>query len=316
MKKVILMGFFVLSGIFAFAQTVAVSGIVNDQNGKPVPFAFLRDSQHSYATFSDRNGRFTLMADPVSNLIVTAPSFPESRVTIDTHADMKIVLAGTIPDNIPEVKNVFKDKESRVEAGGSSVTEIGNHQDTLHGNRFLFGNWVHGYGITPDNLVRQNNGYLFNYDKMEGNLIFTSDGGNSVHNVVKGEIKGFILFDDNAQPYAFDDVQAINPKRYVEVLSTGSKYKIYKDLGTKFIKANFTTNGITSSGNNYDEYADEAIYYVVKLPDGQPQKISLRKKTLKTVFAADADKVNKFLADNDTDIDDAYLKKLGDYMNQ
>jgi hypothetical protein len=316
MKKVILMGLFVLSGMFAFAQNVTVSGTVSDQNGKPVPFAFISDSQHPYATFSDRNGRFTLMADPASNLLVTATTFPESRIAIDSHGDMKIVLAGTLPANIPVAKNVFKDKESSVDMTESSLTRIGSHQDTLHGSRFIFANWVHAYGITPKNLVKQNDGYLFNYDKMEGNLVFTSDGGNSVHDVLKDEIKGFILFDDNAQPYVFEDVQAINPKRYVEVLSSGNKYKIYKDLGTKFIKSNYTTNGISSSGNNYDEYADESIYYVVKLPDGQPQKISLRKKALKTVFAADADKVNKFLADNDTDIDDAYLKKLGDFMNQ
>jgi Holliday junction resolvase RusA-like endonuclease len=99
------------------------------------------------------------------------------------------------------------------------------------------------------------------------------------------------------------------------VLSSGSKYKIYKDLGTTFIKASFVTNGITSSGNNYDEYKDDAVYYVVK-QGGQPQKIELKSKAIKTAFAAEADKVKKFFSDNEGDVDENYLKALGDYLNQ
>ena len=42
----------------------------------------------------------------------------------------------------------------------------------------------------------------------------------------------------------------------------------------------------------------------------------LKKKSLKTAFPKDADKVNKYLNDNPGDIDDAYLAKLGAFMNQ
>ena len=49
----------------------------------------------------------------------------------------------------------------------------------------------------------------------------------------------------------------------MQVLSAGSKYKIYKLTTTKFIKSDMETNGLVSSGNPYDEYADEITYYVL-----------------------------------------------------
>src|ERR1700761_8465320 len=52
-------------------------------------------------------------------------------------------------------------------------------------------------------------------------------------------------------------------------------------VNTKFLKADFQTNGITSSGNNYDSYVDDATYYAVK-SGGQPQKFTLKRKAIKT----------------------------------
>ncbi|HAL81934.1 MAG TPA: hypothetical protein DCO83_06625, partial [Mucilaginibacter sp.] len=95
----------------------------------------------------------------------------------------------------------------------------------------------------------------------------------------------------------------------------GKKYKIYKLVKTDFVKSNYSTNGITSQGNNYDEYVNSGDYYVLNIGSNQLQKFALRKKVIKLAFAAEADKINKFLTDNSADIDDAYLSKLGDYMN-
>ncbi|MEZ2337271.1 carboxypeptidase-like regulatory domain-containing protein [Mucilaginibacter sp. RCC_168] len=317
MKKIILIALTVLCKI-SFAQTIAVNGTVTDQAGKPVAFAFVSDSQHPYATYSDQSGAFSLQADPASNLIVTANFHNEARVKLDNPSNVKVVMtAGEAPKQDVTTKttvaNFFKPDENLVDHN-VSINRIGTGQEGLHGSRFLFNDWVHGFAVTPQDSLKQSDVYLFNYDKVGGNLIFTRNKTTAML-VVKQEIKGFTLFDENAVPYVFEDVPAINAKRYVEVLSAGKKYKIYKDLGTTFIKANFVTNGITSSGNNYDEYKDESVYYVVK-QGGQPQKTELKTKALKLVFADDADKLKKFLSDNEGEIDDNYLKALGDYLNQ
>jgi hypothetical protein len=100
----------------------------------------------------------------------------------------------------------------------------------------------------------------------------------------------------------------------VQVIATGNNYKIYKLTTTKFIASDYHTDGIASTGNDYDEYADESTYYVMG-KDGAVQKLSLRKKSLKEVFKDDEAKLTQYMKDNNGDIDDNYLAALGDYMN-
>ncbi|HEY8783024.1 MAG TPA: hypothetical protein VIM16_15465 [Mucilaginibacter sp.] len=319
MRKTIAPSLLILINMIAFGQTALVTGTVNDQKGRPVPFAFIYDSQHPYATYADSTGVFSLKADPSSSLIATASNYLKAEVKINNPSDVKIVMANSPSGNSavidPSLKNIFRQEEGFENMTEGSFTRIGTHQENIHGSRFLFEDWVHGYVVGPKDSIRQNDTYLFNYDKMDGNLIFAT-GGTAIHLGIKKQVKEFKLFDGNGKLYVFEDVPAIDDRHYTQVLASGSKYKIYKSLSTKFVKSDYSTNGITSHGNNYDEFVDENAYYVAKLPDGQPQKLSLKKKAIKAAFAADADKANKFLSDNDSDIDDAYLEKLGEYMNQ
>jgi hypothetical protein len=319
MKKTLLFGLLILLNATVFGQTVSVSGTVSNQNGKPVPFAFIYDSQHPYATYADSAGQFSIKADFTSNLIATANNYLRATAKISNTSDVKIVMTAAPSNNNatidPSLKNIFKQEEGFVDMNIGSTYIKGSHQENVHGNRYLFDDWVHGYVVGEKDSIKQNDNYLFNYDKMSGDLIFAT-GGKDMHLGVKKEIKQFKLFDNGGKRYVFEDVPAIDDKHYMQVLASGNKYKIYKAFNTKFIKSDYTTNGITSHGNNYDEFVDDSVYYVVKLPGGQPEKLSLKKKAIKTAFAADSDKVNKFLSDNDADIDDAYLEKLGEYMNQ
>jgi hypothetical protein len=316
MKKALLFGFILLCKI-AYAQTITVAGTVTDPKGAPIPFAFVSDSQHPYATYTDINGSFSLNADASSNLIASAVYHSEVKTKIADPGNVKIVLpldAGKQQDLVAEKGNsFFKPDESRIDHV-ESINHIGIGDQTLHGSRYLYENWVHGFAVTPKDSIKQNDSYLFNYDKVRGNLIFTRNK-NSAMLVEKGEIKGFTLFDDNAVPASFEMVPTIDDKRYVEVLSAGPKYKIYRTLSTKFIKADFTTNGFTSTGHTYDEYKDESIYYVIK-GTGQPQKFELRSKALKAAFADESESLKKFLSNNKGDIDKNYIKALGDYINQ
>jgi hypothetical protein len=318
MKKIALFISLIVSGTFALAQTVAVNGTITDQGGKPVPFAFIRDSQHSYATFSDSTGNFNLKADPSSQLIVAAAGHPAIQVPLTTPAGLKIALTGDSPAPTPPPNDKVFDAGgavSNLAAAGGNISSINSGQEATQGNRFLFNKWVHGYTLAADGSITQNDSYLFNYNKLDGNVVFTTDG-NGMHQTVRTEVNGFVLFDGNAQPYVFATVPAVDNAHYVQVLASGNKYKLYKVFGTKFIKSNFSTNGISSSGNKYDEYVDESSYFVVKVPDGQPTKLALKKKALKAAFPADADKVNKYFTDNDKDIDEAYLVGLADALNQ
>jgi hypothetical protein len=322
MKKITVSWLLILIGTITFAQTITVSGTVTDEGGKPVPFAFVKDAEHNYATFSDPDGAFTLNADPSSRLMATCNNYKESVVKIDNQPSVKIVMtpggtAGASAASLNKSADAFNVHEIGMKDTRASrpLARFGSSQEELHGSPYLFNNWVHGFAISTTDSINENDSYLFNYEKISGALLYT-DGGEKMYMVDRTQIKGFTIFDEKGQPYTFENVPSIDPKHYLQVLASGSKYKIYKDLQTKFLKADFQTNGITSSGNNYDSYVDEGDYYVVKLPGGQPQKISLKRKSIRTAFGADADKANKFMSAHDSDdVDDTFLKGLGEFMN-
>jgi len=92
MKKITVSWLLILISTITFGQTIAVSGTVTDDQGKPVPFAFIKDAEHNYATFSDPDGAFTLNADPSSRLMASCTNYKESVVKIDNQPNVKIVM--------------------------------------------------------------------------------------------------------------------------------------------------------------------------------------------------------------------------------
>jgi hypothetical protein len=318
MKRLTVLSVIILIVKIAFAQTtIVVNGTVTDDKGNPVSFAFIKDAQHNYQTFSGPDGTFKLNADPFSRLMATEKGFKRAIVPVNNNTNITIQMVADGNAGTPKAKSaVFEIQE----IGGADrdtrpMTNFGTQQEQLHGSPFLFENWVHGYAVSPSDSIIQNSNYLFNYQKIDGTLLYTDDG-KTVYAVYKSKVKAFTLFDDAGLSYSFEDISVIDPKHYVQVIASGNKYNMYKNLGTKFLKADFQTNGISSSGNNYDSYSDESTYYLVKVPGGQPQKFNLKRKAIKVVFDSDGAKVDRFFSDNDTDdIDDAYLKKLCDYMN-
>ena len=299
--------------VSSFAQKVAVQGSVTDAQGKPVPFAFVRDSQHSYATFTDQAGHYSLKADAASKLIATAKGYGEASAAVKS---------GTVNMTLPTgngsglAAGPANTKQFSVQSDRETTTIGGVIKGTsseVKGKRFLSEGWMHGFGISPADSVVQNTDYLFNYDMMDGQLFYTLDQ-NNMFKVDGQKLKQFTLYDDNGQPYQFESVPAIDNAHYVQVVASGDKYKIYKQIYVKYVKANYQTNGMTSTGNNYDEYVPESTYYLVT-GNGAPVKFNPKKKVLKELFAGDADKLNKYMSSASGDIDDTYLRGLADSVN-
>ena len=320
MKKTLLCLLSILASTFTFGQTIMVSGTVNDGQGKPIPFVFIRDSRHSYATYTDQTGGYSLKVDPADRLVASANSFRDTAVTIDNKTNINMVMTPGIsvrtngkPLTTSTATDIFKPQN------GPAVTRVSDYvrqQGDLHGSQFLSESWMHGYALSYADSLIQNNSYFFNYDKTMSDLLFSRDQ-HAVFTADKQEVKSFTLIDDNFQTYSFEAVPAIDPKHYSMVISTGDKYKVYKLLTCKLVKANFTTNGITSSGNNYDEYVDESTYYLLNVKTSQLQKLSLKSKAIKQALAADADNLKAFNTEHgDDDINEAYLKDMGDYLNK
>jgi hypothetical protein len=313
MKNILITCLIALNGFLTFAQKIALNGNVTDSNNRPVAYAFVKDAVKNYATFSDAFGNFTLNVDAADRLLVSAVTYKSITVKVTDPNNVRVAL---ISDGTKDTKindpETFQDRLSNEGMTKNSATGYIAHENTLHGSNYLFDHWVHGYAITSDDSIKQDNNYLFNYHKTDGTLLITSDG-KKMEEIARPLVKAFYLFDDQGN-YIFENVAAIDTKHYVQVLSAGSNYKIYKQLGTKFFPNDYVSNGMTSTGHNYDEIKDEPVYFV-KVGSNAPQQFNLKSRSIKAAFAADAAKVSKYLADHDGDIDDAYLKDLGDYLN-
>ncbi|WP_374948434.1 hypothetical protein [Mucilaginibacter sp.] len=303
----------------ALGQTTVISGIIKDQQGNGIPMAFVRDVKHSYGTYSNLNGFYSLQADPTSILLASALNHKDKAVKIDNNSTIDLTMASADTIKTTMVGSKMISDESKQQSG-FFTSSLGNvsirtqQVESVKGSRYLFVSWVHGFAITKSDSIIQSNDYLCNYDKIDGSLLFSRNTRDALL-ADKNQIKSFTLVDDGGKSYTYAYNAAINSNKFVAVITSGNKYSIYKDLSTRFIKANYVTNGITSSGNNYDEYVDENTYYIAKA-GGQPQRISLRKKSIKSALAADAQRVQEYMDAQTGEIDETYLAGLGEQLNK
>jgi hypothetical protein len=303
----------------AKAQTSTATGTVKNDKGDPLHFVFVVDEQYKEAAYSDSTGNFTITIHPDSRLKFELAGYKDTLVRVGKNQDLPVVLrslGADYPGNSLNTRSTVSGGTDIQHADDVDLLRLPGHEKgKVRGNRYLFDNFAHGFIISSTDALLHDPAYTFDYDKMGGALLLTKDK-TSVEEVSFDHTKSFTLYDDKDKRFVFEKVIAIDPSHYVQVLASGKRYKIYKLIKTRFAKSDYVNTGVTSHGNDYDEYIDDPDYYVLDLQGGQPQKLSLKKKSIKEDFAKEADKVNKFLSDNPGNIDDAYLSKLGNYMNQ
>jgi hypothetical protein len=322
MKIIISISVLVINCAFAFSQTIEVSGTINNQKGQPVPYAFVRDAQHNYATYADSTGTFLLKADPASDLEVSAFNYKNTQVRIENKTSINVVLpADAVQDGVASMSSIkgsinseFLHTRGRLFGGDASQSQVksGFIQEPTKGSRYLFPDWIPGFGINKKDLLVVENSNMYNYDKIKGDILYTNDG-KSMAAVSPDQIKSFSLFDKKGHAHVYENVPVITGKSFVEVLLSTPKYKIYKKTDTKLSRADFHTDGVLDMGHRYDEYEDNNHYIFVGA-DGKAQSISLKKSTLKKLLAGDAD---AFIAlQGSRDVDEDYVKDLGSSLSK
>lgn len=318
----------VLTSTVTFAQTVSITGTVNNQKGQPVPYAFVRDAQHNYATYADSTGSFMLKADPASSLQVLAMNYKKADVKIDNQTKVSIVLPDDAGgDGISPLSSQNADGatnssflqnrqqlvvQTNPNNGASAIIKEGFNQEPTRGSRYLYDNWIPGFGISKKDSLIVETTNMYNFDKLSGTILYTNDG-KSMAQVSPSQIKSFSLFDKKGHAHVYENAPEISGKPFVEVLVNTPKYKIYKKIDTKLTRADFHTDGVLEMGHKYDEYVDVERYYFVGT-DGKSQSISLKKSTLKKLLAGDAD---AFIASQGSrDVDEEYVKDLGSSLSK
>jgi hypothetical protein len=188
-------------------------------------------------------------------------------------------------------------------------------KEPTRGSRYFFFSFARGFIINAKGELVKKPGYFYDYDKVNGQLL-VKPLDKPIVAASKADVQSFTLYDRQQNAFVFERVPAIDTQRFVQVLSLGLKYKIYKLINTRFVSANYRDDGISHEGNKYDEFVDEGTYYVLNVESNTLQKLSLKIKSLYTVFDKDQDKLNKFISLHPSDtIGDVYLASLGAFMN-
>ena len=170
---------------------------------------------------------------------------------------------------------------------------------SFRGKNFLFdGNWVKARLLTANNSIVSNDSFLYNVDKIEQRLLFTSDF-RSVYEIDRREFKA-VLFYFRDSAYVYKHINFINNKDLFEVIvNDNDKYSLYKVMRTKIVKGRFESISFSAPNmRSSDIYQDIAEYYVF-FPNKEYRKIHLLKK---------AAIIRLFKLEPDTD-------KVGEYLN-
>jgi hypothetical protein len=328
MKKITML--FLLSAFvckIAAAQTLTVNGSVKDDIGNLVPLAYVQDKSDNTATRTDSLGKFSLKANPNATLLVTSAGYEKKVISINGNTDITVVLksekaTAAIPAQTPSAFNEYTGYNGAGQSllygsngSGSPLLPQFHPVDETKGSRYLFTDWVSGFVVDSKDSVYKNPKYGFNYDKTNGGLLLSTDKRTAIE-IDASRIKSFTLYDNLNQPQVYEYVPEINKTHYPMLLSAGKNYKIYKLTNTRFVKNDFHSDGMTSTGNNYDEYVDEFTYYVYNVQTKQVQEFAPKKKAIKAVFANEAKKLESFFSSYDGSVDDSYIRSLGDFMNQ
>jgi len=204
----------------------------------------------------------------------------------------------------------FGDYSMHPIVSGSGLNSFNSTENTK-GRRYFFDDWVKGSVISVSGKEIGAD-YFFNFDKVTNNLLVTKDK-KEVIEVNKESLKE-IKFNDKGTDYDFEMAPKISPYKFVEVLIKNDKVGLYKTINTRLIKADYNTNGITETGNPYDEYVDAPTYYVSY--KGEMRPVLLKFRSMKSELKEESKKVNDFYADHQNDeVDENYLKKLVDFIN-
>jgi hypothetical protein len=190
------------------------------------------------------------------------------------------------------------------------------HQPTeTKGSRYLMTDWSGGLVVNQFDTIIKNPSYLFNYDKITGDLLMTQDKKTYIE-VDRPQVKSFAIKNDE-KGYVFVHASLIdNGDRYFQLLGQGDKYAAYKSIKTKLVKANGVSTGLTSVGNDYDEYVDEVVYYIVDFKSKTvKQFVDLKKKSIKDA-TPEKDKTEKYFTDHKKDdVNDNFIAGMIKYLN-
>jgi len=189
------------------------------------------------------------------------------------------------------------------------------NKEALHGSPFFLSSFVPGMVVNEQNVIIDKTDYLYNFDKMSGNLLLQI-GKEKPIAVYKSQVRFFCL-KLASESYIFERVSFIKPDEFVQVLYRGPKYSFYKLYKNRFVSADQRNNGYTTEGNNYDEYQDIVTYYLFDQVKGEALIFYMTKRSIHKTFSSQSAVVELFFKEHKTDVvDESLTIHLLEKLNQ
>jgi len=196
-----------------------------------------------------------------------------------------------------------------------AMLPVVEHKEDTRGSRYLLNRFAKGIIVDQNNNLITDSTNLLNYDKIDGKLMIAQEGAKYLE-VDKDKVIAF-AFKTYDSTYVFLQVPMLSKTSYFLLVANGQKYSVYKSVKTKFIKDTYVSNGLTESGNPFDEYVDNQVYYWINQKDSTAGILELKKKSIKEAFPAEKEKTESYLSKHKfDDIDDFFIRNLINYLNQ
>jgi hypothetical protein len=164
----------------ANAQTTA-SGTVKDDKGNPLHFVFIEDGEHNLATFSDSLGNFSIPVQADSKLKFELAGYGDVAIANANNANWQVVMQGAASASGNAVsKETLAATGMTMQRPDNIPFDMlpGHKKGNVHGNRYLFDNFVHGFFINSSGDLAHAKDYTLDYDKIGGGLLLTKDNVN------------------------------------------------------------------------------------------------------------------------------------------
>ena len=161
---------------------------------------------------------------------------------------------------------------------------------------------------SPDNHL------LFNFDKIN-NVVYTINRESKIIFYPADSVLSFNLVDDNTV-LSFEKVNWISDNFFLmPILKSDKGYSLYKRLFTRFLQADFSSEGYYTKGRKFDEYVDYYEYYITYPGNNLFRKLYLKEKDIRRALRDEAKLLDDFFTIHEHEINEQSLIGIVQYIN-
>src|ERR1019366_8050944 len=92
-------------------------------------------------------------------------------------------------------ENTAYNQGGQMQFDGAGSFPMAQEKEEAHGSRYLFAEWGTGSVVNANDVLIKDPTYVFNYNKMTGDLVVTHDKTNGI-TVDRDQIKSFTIYNE------------------------------------------------------------------------------------------------------------------------